>query len=471
MLPFATPSRARGKHTRRCRGLGSTVVQQLGNALNSILLLALLSSSLYAATVYEVGPSQTYSAIGDVPWESLAPGDTVRIHWRATAYHEKWVICRRGTAQAPITISGVAGPSGNLPVIDGSAATTRAALDFWGEERGVIKIGGANVPEDTTPTCIVIENLVVRNGRPPYTFTGRHGASSYYNNCAAIYIEKGEHIALRNCTLTNCGNGLFSAHASGDVLVENCLISDNGIEDSIYEHNVYTESASIVFQFNHLARLRPNCGGNNLKDRSAGTVIRYNYIEGGNRQLDLVDSDSDTIRSLPSYGSTYVYGNVLVEFDGSDNSQICHYGGDSEIVAKYRKGTLFFYSNTVVSHRTGNTTLLRLSTNGESCDCRNNILDAVAGSGRLAVMDNTGHVSLGAEDFDLVESSLCVNRECEMNPSVGADFQVTRQYVLHQQWRERAVSPPRDLGAYEYQAPAEPQGNLSAQPSVWQIYR
>jgi hypothetical protein len=29
-------------------------------------------------------------------------------------------------------------------------------------------------------------------------------------------------------------------------------------------------------------------GGNNLKDRSAETVIRYNMIEGGNRQRDPV---------------------------------------------------------------------------------------------------------------------------------------------------------------------------------------
>lgn len=54
------------------------------------------------------------------------------------------------------------------------------------------------------------------------------------------------------------------------------------IESSIYKHNSYTESQGIVFEFNHYGPLRAGCPGNNLKDRSTGTVIRYNWIEGGN---------------------------------------------------------------------------------------------------------------------------------------------------------------------------------------------
>jgi hypothetical protein len=61
----------------------------------------------------------------------------------------------------------------------------------------------------------------------------------------------------------------------------------------------------MVYQFNHFGPLRANCPGNNLKDRSAGTVIRYNWIEGGNRQLDLVDAeDSAELRNHPSYSRT-----------------------------------------------------------------------------------------------------------------------------------------------------------------------
>src|SRR5205085_11016799 len=55
------------------------------------------------AATYEVGPGKAYVNIGDVPWESLQPSDTVLIYWRSTPYKEKWVICRQGTASAPIT--------------------------------------------------------------------------------------------------------------------------------------------------------------------------------------------------------------------------------------------------------------------------------------------------------------------------------------------------------------------------------
>jgi len=263
----------------------------------------LISAALFAATVltlvpcasatlYSVGPGEPYAAIGEVPWESLAPGDTVAIHHRADDYHEKWVICRVGTPEAPIVVRGIPSPSGELPVVNGIDATTRPQLNFWNENRGVIKIGGANNPPDTMPAHIIVENLDIRSGRPPYTFTGRYGLTPYAANCAAIYIEKGEHVLIRGCILRDCGNGLFCGHLMTDLVVEGNTIQENGIEGSIYEHNTYTEAYGILFQFNHFGPLRANCLGNNLKDRSAGTIVRYNWIESGNRQLDLVDRAS-----------------------------------------------------------------------------------------------------------------------------------------------------------------------------------
>ena len=126
----------------------------------AIFLLFLACINLQAAT-YEVGPTKALTSIGQVPWESLQAGDTVLIYWRSTPYKEKWVICRQGTLAAPITVRGVPGPAGELPVIDGNGATTRSALNYWNETRAVIKIGGANVPADTLPKFITLENLNV----------------------------------------------------------------------------------------------------------------------------------------------------------------------------------------------------------------------------------------------------------------------------------------------------------------------
>ena len=176
----------------------------------SLLLILILGAKPVLAADYNVGPGQPLAAIAEVPWETLAPGDHVMIHWRVEPYREKWVICRRGTVDQPIVISGVPGPSGELPVISGENAVTPAGLNFWNENRGVIKIGGANTPPDDLPGHIVIENLEIRSGRPPFSFSNASGnTESYANNAASIYVEKAEHLVIRNCILRDSGNGLF----------------------------------------------------------------------------------------------------------------------------------------------------------------------------------------------------------------------------------------------------------------------
>ena len=294
------------------------------------------------AATYEVGPGKAYANIGDVPWEEMKAGDLVRIHWRPEPYREKWVIAVAATQQQPFTVRGEANAEGQLPVIDGRDATTRSQINFWNEERCVIKIGGANQPNVAEPSWVVLENLDVRSARPPFQFSGRSGLSNYSRNAAAIFMEAGRNVTIRNCILRDSGNGLFISHASRSVLIEGCSIYDNGIEGSIYEHNAYTAAIGIVYQFNHLGPLRAGCLGNNLKDRSAGLVVRHNWIESGNRQLDLVDAeDSMELSADPSDRTNFVYGYILVEPDGAGNSQIINYGGDSGAEDIYRKGTLY----------------------------------------------------------------------------------------------------------------------------------
>ena len=437
--------------------------------------------------VYEVGPAADYAAIGDVPWESLEPGDRVLIHWRAEPYREKWVICRSGTESAPIVVSGVLGPEGQYPVIDGQNAVTRPQLNFWGEARGVIKIGGANTPEAASPQYVVVENLAIRNGRPPFTFSGRRGVTAYRDNCAAIYVETGAHVTVRNCVLHDSANGLLVSHAASEVLVEHCEIRGNGMPDSMYQHNVYTEANGIVFQFNRLGQLRTGANGNNLKDRSAGTVVRYNWIHGGSRLLDLVDSSYKHIYGDPTYRETFVYGNVLIKDGRAANNQICHYGGDSTRLGKYRNGTLYFVNNTVISRRPGNTTVFRLSTPADSSDCRNNIFRAETPGARFRLVDRVGTVllrhnwlqtgtriaqrfsggsvkDLGGQimgsapgfrdpmrdDFDLSEGSECIDAGTTLPEAMLPDHAVRRQYRPHCARAERPEAGPLDLGAFEF---------------------
>jgi hypothetical protein len=441
------------------------------------------------ATTYEVGEGMPYENIGDVSWESLVPGDTVRIYYRAAPYHEKWVIARTGIPSQNIVIQGVPNTGGELPIIDGQNATTRLELNYWSEERGIINVGGSSYPNQT-PDYIIIENLDIRSARPPYQFTDDQGqVRDYANNAASIYVIEGSHIIIRNCKIHNCGNGFFVSHNASDILVERCCIYDNGIDGSYYQHNNYTEAKGITFQYNHFGQLRAGCGGNNLKDRSCGTVIRYNWIEYGNRQLDLVESDHPEIYNDSSYSKTFVYGNVIIEQTDEGNSQICHYGGDGSNIVQYRKGVLYFYNNTVISKRSGNTTLFRLSTNDEFCDARNNIVYVTADGNRLAMLNTYGILNIrnnwfktdwveshqggsyqgtiidsggmvigylpgfidwGSEDFHLSESSSCIDAGTTLPQEVLPEHNVIRQYIKHCQDEERSSDGIFDIGAYEY---------------------
>lgn len=454
----------------------------------SLCLALLWSAGLATAATYEVGPGRELTAIGQVPWESLQPGDKVLIHARPEPYREKFVLCRAGTSNAPITVRGVADATGRLPVIDGADATTRTNLSWWGEVRGVIKIGGARVPADTMPAHIVLENLDVCGGLKTNLFTSTQGEKlNYRRNAAAVYVEKCEHLVIRNCRLHDCGNGLFISsnddRASRDILVEGCYIHDNGNPGSGMEHNIYTAAIGIVFQNNRLGPLRPGCPGNNLKDRSAGLVVRYNWIEGGNKELDLVDAqDSALIREDARYHETYVYGNVLLKLPRDGHAFLVNYGGDGDKLSEFRKGTLYFFNNTIVYYRIG-AVLFRLSSKDEHCDFRNNIVHLATGRGkpimleqhgRLALSHNwfsgnygtlafknargmvsddqtsiagtaPGFVNLKEKDFRLTANSPC------RNVASPTPRPVTREYLAHQSSTLRPDDGQLDIGAFEFQ--------------------
>ncbi len=373
---------------RAPRVIGATIIMPA--TTNACLCLVFTIAVSAKATTYNVGPGHPYSEIDAVPWESLTAGDVVQIFWRATPYRSKWVIARAGTASDPIIVRGVASSGGARPIIDGNDARTRLALDYWNENRGVIKIGGASVPSGPG-VHLIIESLEVRGAHPTYTFIDDHGASSrYISNAASIFIEHGEHIVIRDCILHDSGNGLFVANLSHDITIESSHIFGNGNIGSAFEHNTYTEALDMLYQFNHFGPLRPGALGNNLKDRSAALTVRYNWIEDGNRQLDLVDSAKFAITDPVPYGETFVYGNVLVEHDNEGNRQIVHYGGDSGNEAHYRQGTLYFFHNTIVSERLGRSTLFRLATNNATAEIYNNVFFNVGGASTLELGTTAG---------------------------------------------------------------------------------
>lgn len=343
-------------------------------------------------TDYAVGPGKKYEKIGDVPLENLKAGDTVRIHYRPEPYREKIMIGGVGRADAPIRVCGVKGPNGELPILDGENATTRPSLIFpfdGHQVRGLVIVGWKRSdPWTTGPEHIVIEGLELRNASPPYKFTDKSGATAEYTQVAAgVFVQRGKHITIRGNVVHDNGNGLFvgsagSVELTEDVLIEGNYVYNNGSDKDYYHHNVYNEASGVVYQFNHFGP--PKAGpkgilGANIKERSAGVVIRYNWIEDGAHIIDLVDSQEarDPNLKAESFHESWVYGNVIVRGPTASGSMI-HYGGDSGLLDTYRKGTLHFFHNTVVIESSAHkewegTAIFELSTNEEKLDSKNNV--------------------------------------------------------------------------------------------------
>ena len=339
----------------------------------SLLWLCSQKATLVAVT-YEVGPGHLFSTPLFVPWQKLIAGDVVRIHWREKPYRAGWVICRQGTARAPIVVQGVSGPEGQQPVIEGNRAFTAPHLDYSGRNRAVIRIGSANNSDVDAPAHIIVENLHLRGANKTNHFMTREGKlEKYLPYAAGIHIERGHHITIHNCTLEDNGNGLMTSHRSQDVIIDGSHFYNNGYPNDIFSHNLYTATLNLTIRNNRFCPLKEDAKGNNIKDRSAGLHIHHNTIYGGNKLLDLVDAeDSEVLRTHPAYMNTLVEHNLLIQPDKNSSGRILHFGGDSGDVLNYRK-ELTFQNNTVLTQHKGTTILFRAETNNQHILAQDNI--------------------------------------------------------------------------------------------------
>ncbi len=342
---------------------------------------------------YLVGPGpKALASLDDVPWESLGPGDTVRIQWRPEPYRSRFQISGKGSAQSPIRVCGIKGENGQRPVIDGKGATARRQIAYSSNEAEMGPLAIVLIDRDwgEAPTYVVIDGLEIRGALEDHSLKLTNGKEAKYaRGAACIRVQRGQHIILRENVVHECGNGIFSmskdeskeAETTSDLLIEGNHIYDCGNPGSDREHSSYVQTQGVVYQFNHYGPLRSRdgkvAGGSSLKDRSSGTVVRYNYIEEGARSLDLVDPQDWPDRALksPSFGATYVYGNIFKK-SGLSGKAI-HYGGDTYETKIYRKGTLYFYNNTFVL--TGEGHIFQLSTQEEHAKVFNNVFYAEPG--------------------------------------------------------------------------------------------
>ena len=181
-----------------------------------------------SGTVYDVGPSQPYKNIASVPWTTLAPGSTVRIHnedmagGNPTTYHEYVQIAGVNTRTQPIRVCGVPDSRGNLPVLDGSNSKPGVITSYaWIDEQyGLVTIGGnytsnwygGYTPIWTGSQYLIVEGLKIQNGKPGYDHTLTNGTSTgaWDLGTACVRIWPSFDTVVRGVDGYNCGDGFFS---------------------------------------------------------------------------------------------------------------------------------------------------------------------------------------------------------------------------------------------------------------------
>lgn len=350
-----------------------------------------------------VGPGKTYAEVTQVPWETLAAGDTVRIFWRAAPYRGKFLISAEGTSAAPVRVCGVKSATGQRPVISGENAVSRPQLknaygsgDYgitWTEGRGIVFIGiNRNLDAWTDhPSNIRIDGLAFQKAHPSYSYTDTTGKKrAYVDFGAAIWLDRGWNIVIADNEISDATHAIFSRsidNSGADYQVTRNLriahnrMWGNGIVGDEHVHTTYIQSRRVTYEFNVYGPLRAGSLGNSIKDRSSGAVIRWNRIEDGARAIDLVEPEdwAGIAKADPAFRTTLVYGNQIRK-DGRKGSAV-HYGGDhmgSE--ADFRKGTLYFYGNTMYLWGKGYAAIFQPSTIDERVEAWNNVFFPQAGT-------------------------------------------------------------------------------------------
>jgi len=343
--------------------------------------------------VYEVGPSQAYSTLASVPFPSMLPGSTVRVHnedttgLHPTEYHEYVQISQQATAEQPFRICGVPDLAGNLPIIDGANATGRPDTNSAAVGVGLVTLHNENSsgfwPDFPGAAYIAVEGLHFRNAKKGFSYKAADGSTAQWSDSAAcVKINQGQNTAFIGNDYENCGNGVFSGMNSGaswagtdlNALWEGSHFRNNGTPGSGEAHQLNLQAWGEVVQFNRIEQYAPGATGANLKSRGLQGIVRYNYLgDGAARQMDLVDvRDASPLMSFESFlgggaGSLhtlnasdlypadlmaaeqeawnwhFVYGNI---YDNGSSTLPIHFSEDHDGGEPSRKGSLFWYNNT-----------------------------------------------------------------------------------------------------------------------------
>ncbi|MCP3999942.1 MAG: PKD domain-containing protein, partial [Gammaproteobacteria bacterium] len=199
----------------------------------------------------------------------------------------------------------------------------------------------------------LIQNIRLVDTRSTNSFTHNGVTESYLGFSRAIWSAGGQYITLQGMVVENNGSGVFiQANDDPGSLSKAWIIKGSKFENNGHgnrDHQVYFQAVSDPGEYNIVEGCyfgAPTPGQESiaqLKMRSTGVVVRYNYFNSAHRTLDIVEAQDaipDWMYShylqqeiLDYYRTSYVYGNIFVNdhqaSSGQPSVRPLHFGADS----------------------------------------------------------------------------------------------------------------------------------------------
>ncbi|HRW90399.1 MAG TPA: T9SS type A sorting domain-containing protein [Flavobacteriales bacterium] len=268
------------------------------------LLLACVLSSSAGATIWTVGPGQTFTAPSQVA-DQAQDGDTVNI--------------MAGTYASDVT---------NWTADD---LLLRGVGGFAHLESNGLSWGDKAI-------------WVVQGDRTTIEWIEFSGCTSTANNGAGIRQE-GHDLTVRHCWFHDNENGILAGTVNpSTITIEFCEFGYNGYGDG-FSHNLYINHVdTLYFRFNYSHHAHV---GQELKSRA-----HVNYIE-YSRLSNEATGDASREIDLPDGGQAFVIGNVVHQGPQGQNGNLLGFGVES--LTNPGPQRLYVINNTFVNERaTGN---------------------------------------------------------------------------------------------------------------------
>jgi hypothetical protein len=284
----------------------------------------------------------------------------VKVDWQTGLYHDKLDICAGGSPGNPVTVEGVPGPEGELPILEANGAIENPDASYQHADvfgtAGLITVAPSATAQHISD--VVIKNFELRHATRNSAFTDFTGTlRDYAYSSSGVAIYSADNVTVTGCNIYGNENGIFAKSQGWDagdchyLTISRDKVHGNGLVGSDRCHNTYIEAAYTLYEFDTYGPLATGAeAGTNLADRGVGTVIRYCHLTGGSNVINLIEPDdgAPSLDNLPGFGTEWVYGCVVVNPNGSSCNVIIHFGTDND--GPTGQSVLWFYDNTVVSY-------------------------------------------------------------------------------------------------------------------------